>query len=210
LADYFTLALARVVESRVKDSRFVAWISPADSREQAEKLIAQRSRDFAGATHHCFALRLGMGDQLVARSSDAGEPAGSAGRPILQALEARRVTNIAAVVSRYFGGTKLGVGGLIRAYGGATFAALDAATLHPFFAACKLQLRYQYPDSAAVEKVLHKFSAVTLAESFGTIVQRRVLVRQTEEAAFRMMLQDLSAGRIWITELHDESENERP
>jgi uncharacterized YigZ family protein len=196
LADQFTIAEPCEAELRVKNSHFIAWIAPAASREQAEELIAQRCRGFADATHNCFALRTGTGEKLLARASDANEPAGTAGRPMLQALEARRITNVAAVVTRYFGGTKLGTGGLIRAYSSSMFAVLDSATLVPFFETCRLRLGYHYPDSAAVEKAMRKFAAVSVEEDFGAGITRVVEIRKESQIEFQEMLLDLSAGKV--------------
>ncbi|MGH7492365.1 MAG: IMPACT family protein [bacterium] len=198
MADYFTIAQLCETDLRVKDSLFVAWIAPAASRAQAEELITQRSRACADATHNCFALRTGMGEQLAVRSSDANEPAGTAGRPMLQALEARRLTNVAAVVTRYFGGTKLGTGGLIRAYSKVMFDLLDRARLIPFFETCRLCLVYQYPDSPAVERAMRKFEVLSIEEIFGAEIRRLVEVRKDHQADFESALLDLSAGRVEI------------
>ena len=198
MSAFFTLAAACSAETRVKDSRFIAWLTPAQSRAQAEELLAARAKEFSDATHNCYAYRLGMEEQLLAYANDAHEPAGSAGRPMLQVLESRKLTNVLAVVTRYFGGTKLGVGGLMRAYSGAVQAVIEAATLLPFIRKSSLQLTYQYADSANVESVLRKFEAHVLANDFGLEVQRRIEVRaeQTEEFAFE--LNERCAGRVRI------------
>jgi uncharacterized YigZ family protein len=198
LADYFTIAQPCESELRVKDSRFIAWIAPAADRAQAEAFIVQRGRGFADATHNCFALRIGTGDLLATRTSDANEPAGTAGRPMLQALEARRLTNVAAVVTRYFGGTKLGTGGLIRAYSRAMFEVLDLAKLIPFFETCRLHLLYRSHNSAAVERAMRMFSAISLEGAFGTEIRRLVEVRQDQQSDFESTLLDLSGGRVKI------------
>jgi len=195
---YFSISDQVESELRVQASRFVAWLAPTASREQAEELIAQRSEQFHDATHNCFAYRIGVDDRINARSSDAREPAGSAGRPILHALEARHLSNIVAVVSRYFGGTKLGIGGLIRAYGGVTFAAIDAAKLVPICAVEQFHLRYTYPDSAAVEKSLREFEARIIESRYGSDISKIVEVRQDLAEDFRKAVIERSAGRASI------------
>ncbi len=196
MSAYFTVAAACEAETRVKDSRFIAWLTPAQSRAQAEELLAGREQEFSDATHNCYAYRLGLAEQLLAYANDAHEPAGSAGRPILQVLEARKLTNVLAVVTRYFGGTKLGVGGLMRAYSGALQAAVETATLLPIIRTTSFQLTYQYADSAHVESVLRKFEARIVANDFGLEVQRHVEVHAEHAEAFMFELNERCAGRV--------------
>lgn len=201
MAEYFTIPAAHETETRVKDSRFIAWLAPAASRAQAEELFAARAQEFSDATHNCYAFRLGMDESLLAYANDAREPAGTAGRPILQALETRKLTNVLAVVTRYFGGTKLGVGGLIRAYGGAVQAALANATLLPLLPTSSFHLDYHYSESAHVESVLRRFEAKPLAHDFGARVQRRVAVAADQAEEFALALNERCAGRVTLTKL---------
>ncbi len=196
MAEYFTIAAPCEAETRVKDSRFIAWLTPAQSREQAEDCIAERSKRFTGATHNCFALRIGTGNALLAYANDAHEPAGSAGRPMLQVLETHKLTNVAAVVTRYFGGTKLGIGGLVRAYGNALRAAVAAANLMPLLDTRKFRLVYQYSDSAVLEKALHQCGARVSSGTFGAEVQRLVEVPEEHAEEFQRLVQEASAGRV--------------
>ncbi len=194
----YTIAAACEAELRVKDSRFIAWLVPAQSREQAEALIAGRAQQFADARHNCHAFRLGLGEQLIAHSSDAQEPSGSAGRPMLQALAAHQLTNLVAVVSRYFGGTKLGIGGLMRAYSGAVHAVIAQAKLVPLIRTQRLQVTYPYQHSAVVEKALHQYHAEILQSDFGAEINRLVAVRLEVEEAFCASLKEWSGGRVQI------------
>src|SRR5690606_11612852 len=123
---YRVVAGTARAELREKGSRFIAEVFPVETEEEAAAAIeAVRRREHA-ATHHCTAYRLGPEGELF-RASDDGEPSGTAGLPILRQIEARGLTNTLVVVTRYFGGTKLGRGGLIRAYGEAAARALDLA-----------------------------------------------------------------------------------
>lgn len=162
--------------------------------------VAARSKLFADATHNCYAYRLGTGAQLLAYANDAHEPAGTAGRPMLQVLESRKLTNVVAVVTRYFGGTKLGLGGLMRAYGGVLQAAVTIAQLQPLIPSRTFELHYQYHDSASVEKVLRKFEAAVLHNEFDAHVCRRVAVPAHHAEEFCALLRELSAGRVQIHE----------
>ncbi|MDT0381470.1 YigZ family protein [Streptomyces sp. DSM 42041] len=122
---YLTVAAEGVHETEVNRSRFRCLLAPAATEEQAQEVIARVRREHPTASHHCWAYVIGA-DAGVQRSGDDGEPGGTAGLPMLQMLTRRETRCLVAVVSRWFGGTKLGAGGLIRAYGGAVGAALDA------------------------------------------------------------------------------------
>ncbi|KRB43272.1 YigZ family protein [Terrabacter sp. Root181] len=125
---YLTLASPASAELEVKRSRFVCDLAPAATEESARAFVDQvraRSRD---ARHHCTAFVLGP-DGATLRSNDDGEPSGTAGAPMLDVLRGRGLTDVVAVVTRWFGGTLLGTGGLIRAYGDAVSTAVDAATV---------------------------------------------------------------------------------
>ena len=110
----------------VNRSRFLADLFPVQSEQEAQERIAEVKKRYYDARHHCYAFRIGT-DGRTARSSDDGEPSGTAGMPILHVLTGRDVTNVLIVVTRYFGGILLGTGGLVRAYGGAASGVLDQA-----------------------------------------------------------------------------------
>ncbi|MDR1294697.1 MAG: YigZ family protein [Bifidobacteriaceae bacterium] len=115
-------------ETVISKSRFVATVVPCETVDAATEAVARRRRIHYTARHHCTALVIGPRGE-VQRSSDDGEPAGTAGVPMLEVLRRRHVTDVAAIVTRYFGGVLLGAGGLIRAYSGAVASALDCAVL---------------------------------------------------------------------------------
>ncbi|MFC7594569.1 IMPACT family protein [Terrabacter sp. GCM10028922] len=124
---YVTLAAPAAAETEVRRSRFLCDVAPASTEDGARAFVDEvrsRNRD---ARHHCTAFVLGP-DGATARSNDDGEPSGTAGAPMLDVLRGRGLTDVVAVVTRWFGGTLLGTGGLIRAYGDAVTAALDTAT----------------------------------------------------------------------------------
>ena len=111
----------------ITKSRFIAYLAPVETVDEADHLIRERRAMHPNARHHCTALTLGTPVHLQ-RSNDDGEPSSTAGMPMAQALRGRHMTNILAVVTRYFGGIKLGAGGLVRAYGNAVTNALDVAS----------------------------------------------------------------------------------
>jgi uncharacterized YigZ family protein len=112
-------------EEIIKGSTFIASVAPVTGEDGARQWLAQLRREFADATHNCWAYVTGA----VYRFSDDGEPGGTAGRPMLEVLQRRELDKVCAVVTRYYGGTKLGAGGLVRAYSGTLAKALDAADI---------------------------------------------------------------------------------
>ncbi|MET8271396.1 MULTISPECIES: YigZ family protein [unclassified Streptomyces] len=121
---YRTVARAGVHETEINRSRFICALAPAATEQEAQDFVARIRREHPTATHNCFAYVIGA-DASVQKASDDGEPGGSAGVPMLQMLMRREMRYVVAVVTRYYGGVKLGAGGLIRAYGGAVGEALD-------------------------------------------------------------------------------------
>ncbi|WP_406448102.1 YigZ family protein [Streptomyces sp. NBC_00876] len=122
---YRTVARAGVHETEINRSRFICALAPAATEQEAQEFVARIRREHPAATHNCFAYVIGA-DASVQKASDDGEPGGTAGVPMLQMLTRREMRYVVAVVTRYYGGVKLGAGGLIRAYGGVVGEALDA------------------------------------------------------------------------------------
>ncbi|MBS4031321.1 MAG: YigZ family protein [Clostridiales bacterium] len=115
------------VKIAVGACRFLASVARTETEEEAKLFIARVSNEFRDATHNAYAYKIGGGEMALARQSDASEPAGTAGTPLLQAIENAGLTNVTVVGTRYFGGVKLGIGGLIRAYGACADAGLAEA-----------------------------------------------------------------------------------
>lgn len=121
---YRTVARAGVHETEINRSRFICALAPAATEQEAQDFVARIRREHPTASHNCFAYVVGA-DASVQKASDDGEPGGTAGVPMLQMLMRREMRYVVAVVTRYYGGVKLGAGGLIRAYGGVVGEALD-------------------------------------------------------------------------------------
>lgn len=122
---YRTVARAGVHETEINRSRFICALAPAATEQEAQDFVARIRKEHPAASHNCFAYVIGA-DASVQKASDDGEPGGTAGVPMLQMLTRREMRYVVAVVTRYYGGVKLGAGGLIRAYGGVVGEALDA------------------------------------------------------------------------------------
>jgi len=184
------------VELEIKRSRFIATLARAGEAEAALAFIAGIREEFPDASHHCYAYQAGPpGDTARIGMSDAGEPRGSAGRPMLTVLLHAGVGEIAAVVSRYFGGTKLGTGGLARAYGGAVQSALESLPTAPYEPSVQLQLVVDYPLLAPLERWLHQHRGAVLASEFGARVELTVSLPVEAEAPFRAALGELGGHR---------------
>ena len=150
---YTTLASAHELEiDKIKRSRFIGLASPCADEAEAKAFIESIRGRFHDARHHAFAWRLGE----QTRAADDGEPHHSAGAPILREIDGRELDRLVVVVVRYFGGIKLGTGGLVRAYGGAAAAVLDEAPRARVLIRTPLRVRYDYPIASAVQRVLHQ------------------------------------------------------
>ncbi|HOX84469.1 MAG TPA: YigZ family protein [bacterium] len=193
---YRTLQSAVSAEQKIKGSRFIARAVPLATREAAEAEIELVRAQNADATHNCYAYRIGMAEKEVTRCSDDGEPSGTAGKPILQAIIARDLTQVLIVVTRYFGGTKLGTGGLIRAYSGVAFAALDQGVLIDYYEPISVLLVYSYEYSQSLFALLHKFDASIIEAEYGGQIRQTVRLRKEKAVAFRQALLDATAGQI--------------
>jgi uncharacterized YigZ family protein len=148
---FLTISGPGSAELRIRGSSFLGYAAPAGDEAAARGALAERMRRFHDATHNCSAWRLRGG---VQRANDDGEPGGSAGAPILAAIEGAGLVDCVVVVTRYFGGTKLGVGGLVRAYGDAAAEALATAPRRTGLLATRLRVRYSYGHTAAVMRLL--------------------------------------------------------
>lgn len=180
---------------KIKGSRFWAFASPVANEEEARAFVEELRRVHRTARHHCYAWRLGV-EEVRTRSSDDGEPGGTAGRPILQEIEARGLQNVCVVVVRWFGGTKLGTGGLARAYGGAARAALAAAPTLEIRLTRSARLRFAYPDTAAVEAVLRDHGLRPATADYGANVTLALAVPPEDLEALERALTDATGGRL--------------
>jgi uncharacterized YigZ family protein len=179
----------------VKGSRFVATLAPASTEDEARAVLESVRAEWPNATHHCWAWRLGDGRT---RSSDDGEPGGSAGRPILAQIEGHGIDDAVVVVTRWYGGTKLGVGGLIRAYGGCAGKALDAAAIVETARTMPLVLTHSYADTGVVQAALSAAGLTPGSTDFGAEVVVHLAVPEAELAAIATRLVDATGGRARV------------
>lgn len=154
-----TVSEASTASILILGSKFLAAIAPAAIESHATEYLHLRSRRYPDASHHCWAHRIGRPGELIERSSDAGEPSGTAGRPILHALRGAHLENVICVVTRYFGGTKLGTGGLVRAYADAANAVISEAGIVEQKVVRLITLDFDHERTGIVYRALEEFGA---------------------------------------------------
>ena len=191
---YLTLAGMSRAELTVKASRFIGEALPVQSVDEAlDAIEAIRKREY-NASHHCFAYRLGFEAEDF-RYSDDGEPNGTGGPPILRHIDGRGLTNVVVVVTRYYGGTNLGTGGLIRAYGDAAAAALDAGRSVTKILRERVSLTFQYDDTSPAMHTINQFNAPVVATNYSDVTEIIVNVRCAETDALEVLFTSALAGR---------------
>jgi uncharacterized YigZ family protein len=200
---YRVPASPATAEVKIKGSRFIARAYPARTRDEIQLRIDEIRRSDRDATHHCTAHVLGPdGDDTL--FNDDGEPSGTAGRPILRQIEARALTNTLVVVTRYYGGTKLGTGGLIRAYGQAASDALDSASVRTVIRREPCMVSFDYDDTSPAMYIIQKFDVVIGETNYGEYTEMRLRVRRSQRDAFARAFEDALGGRGQLDFLSDE------
>ena len=192
----FTLAKREVFEQEIKRSRFLAIALPVANEEAAKDFIARES--YSDANHNCWAWRIGQNY----RFNDDGEPSGTAGKPILQAIDGLELDNVAVVVTRWFGGTLLGSGGLIRAYGGSAALCLRAAELIELIPTETIYIRAHFSELALIKARLAGVEHLSIAseEFHNTGADLRLEIPVEQKDSVLRMLTDITAGRVQISD----------
>jgi uncharacterized YigZ family protein len=190
-----TIKQPGVHELEIRRSRFVCALARVTTEQQAHEFIAGRRSTHHDATHHCTAYVIGEHGDLT-RSNDDGEPGGTAGRPMLEVLTRRELTGTVAVVSRYFGGVKLGAGGLVRAYGQAVAEAIDLVGMVERRPVITVTVVADHARAGRLSRDLHA-SPYTLAGSrYGRQAEIDVVVPEEELAAFDAWVAAAGGGRV--------------
>ncbi|GAA3730254.1 YigZ family protein [Salinactinospora qingdaonensis] len=180
-------------ELDIKKSRFICALARVETEEQARAFIAERRRRHWNATHNCTAYVIGAEGQIQ-RSSDDGEPSGTAGVPMLEVLRQRELTDTVAVVTRYFGGVKLGAGGLIRAYGNAVSAGIGAVGTLLRRNLLVVSVLVDYTHAGRLESDLRDSGYRVLEVDYGADVRVDLALAETELSDFRARLAEWTGG----------------
>ncbi len=179
-----------------KHSRFIGRVWRTDTEEEAIEKIRETREKHRDATHNVYAYII-RGNNIT-RYSDDGEPSGTSGMPTLNVFASENIKNVCCVVTRYFGGTLLGAGGLVRAYSKAAKMALDAAGISQMAEWRRFRIFCDYGFYDRAKRLLEDFEAVTQNTDFGTGVDIEALVREDRSEAFSLKLTDVSNGRIEV------------
>ena len=191
---YITIKQASVAETLISRSRFISQCCPVRSEEEALALLNAVRAKYPDASHTCYAYRVGARGENT-RFSDAGEPSGTAGMPILEVLRTNEVTFALCTVTRYFGGVLLGTGGLARAYGGGALEALRLAGKVEMIPALCYEMLMDYPRFASLESFLRKICQIDGIDYADTVVVRAT-VSAAHAQAFAADVIDRSEGRV--------------
>ncbi len=193
---YLTIAKPlRAAELKVVGSRFIADFYHVSTKEEIESYLERIRKEFYDASHHCYAFRFGANAEQV-RAADDGEPSGTAGKPILMVIEGAKLTNVLCIVTRYFGGTKLGTGGLARAYADAAKLAVEDAQIKTIYHMKELRLNYCFDDMSGVERMIAKYGAEKLESIYSNTVEMRISIRQSVVEEFIKEIIDSFQGRV--------------
>jgi uncharacterized YigZ family protein len=200
---YHIPAARHRVEEEIQRSRFITTIGCAPSVAEARALISAVNAEFADASHSCWAYVVGPpGSTAQIGMSDAGEPHGTAGRPMLNVLLHSNVGDVCAVVTRYFGGILLGKGGLVRAYSGGVQLALQTLPTQERVPKVELTIVVEYTAITPLRRILPEFEAQVLMEEFGADVTFRILLPDAQAEAFCRTLIDLTNGQALVESAH--------
>lgn len=180
-------------------SKFIATLAPAENEEQAKLIIIDISREYPDATHHAYAYRIGAATGLIEKASDDREPAGTAGPPMLQILQGHNISDAIVVATRYFGGTKLGIGGLTRAYRDCARLNIEDAVLvirEPFIT---YHFKTTYEDYGAVTRLVEAHEGKVIAVEYSDDVAGTVTLPARLTEAFSSGFESACRGRGKLT-----------
>ncbi len=209
LLSYYTVKGYGEHEINIQKSRFIAYIQRAETEQEAQDFIQSIKKKHHDANHNCSAYLIGENDQIQ-KANDDGEPSGTAGVPILEVLKKRKLKNTVVVITRYFGGIKLGAGGLIRAYGTSTSEGLNAAGIVERKLMEIVVYRVNYSLLGKFENEIRNSSYPLKAINYSDDVEFKVCVPVNERENFIEWVTDLSNGNIEIAETTEKEYMEQP
>lgn len=192
---YLTIEAATEGDFKDRGSKFLAYAYPIKSEQDVKPLVAALKTAHPKAVHYCWAMRLGP-DRSVFRLNDDGEPSGTAGRPILNVLLSKNITNVLVVVVRYFGGTLLGVPGLINAYKTATLEALAVAKVTEKTVNDIYTIHFKYEHMNAVMTIVKDQEVEVLNQQFDIICELTIAIRKTHVNRLLVKIEDMKGVKV--------------
>jgi uncharacterized YigZ family protein len=196
--EYLTIQNQQQAEIKIKGSRFIGTSQPVTTENQAKEFIQQISKKYFDASHNCFAYNLGFGQSKISRFNDAGEPSGTAGQPILKTIQGKELTDIVMVVTRYFGGTKLGKGGLVRAYSDCTSDTLNKCNVIKKYIKETLDLEFDYNKTGVVMRIIDQYDLKILKANYDQKTKIELSIRKSKIQDFKQNVIELTSGKISI------------
>ena len=203
IADYRTITDSHEGEFTLKGSRFIGILMPCSTEDEIQVCLSKVSEKYRNATHYCYAAIYG-GSERKEKSSDNGEPSGTAGKPILFTLKGSGLTNVICIVVRYFGGTLLGTGGLVHAYTEGSKLAIDGVKTHQCTACAVYGFTLDYSDYSIFESKCRDLMARSPSCDYSDRVDIKAWIRIEDEEEFVRRITDLTERRVLLRPMSDE------
>lgn len=196
---YFTIGKPNQYEMRVKGSRFLSQSEIVTSSDDVQAVLEKVRKREHSATHHCYAYRLGLFEKTMFKYSDDGEPPGTAGLPIYNVICSHRLTNTLVIVTRYFGGTKLGTGGLVKAYSESASKVIELSGTKERYLMERFNVELDFSSYDLIAKLLPRFDANKIKATFSDCVLLELEVRKSKADRLLVEITRLGAGNAKIT-----------
>lgn len=197
---YFTIKKESLAEVKIKSSKFIGQTYLVESTESIQSILVEIKKKEYNAKHNCYAYIIGHGNQQTFKYSDDGEPSGTAGKPIFDILEGNNLTNILLVVTRYFGGTKLGTGGLVRAYSETAKSVLEKSIITKKYLTYTFHFEIEFSHYNSLQKLMEKYNAKVITSDFSDIVKIKLEIRKSMVESFKDKVAELTSGKVLFDE----------
>ncbi|WP_340819319.1 YigZ family protein [Methanolobus sp. WCC4] len=198
MPDFRTLKEQGYAQTEIKNSTFIAYASPVNDEREAKEFIDLVKSKHNDANHNVSAYLINQNNVLAMKYDDDGEPAGSSGKPVFRVLEMKELSNVVVVVSRYFGGIRLGFGGLSRAYREAAVEAIEAAGIIEIHERTRIEISSDYSDMDTVIKLVEEYSGNILKTDYADIVNFAVEVDSEHAENFIEKVINVTRNRVTV------------
>ncbi len=184
------------IKQKVGACRFYGSTKPVESEEEAELFIERVKKEFSNANHYVYAYRVGIGNEMIERYTDDGEPTNSSGPPVLQSIDARDLTNVIVVVTRYYGGVNQGVGGLIRAYGSTASLVLEEADVIKYYLFQEFKVKpVEYSQLGDIIHFVESYNGKIVDIEYGANVSIKAILENNMIEKFKIKTRDITKGK---------------
>lgn len=180
----------------IKGSKFLGYAYPVESQDEIDGILKDIKKKYYDATHHCYAWQLGYNKNITFRYNDDGEPSGTAGKPIYGAIQRMDITNVLVVSIRYYGGTKLGTGGLVKAYGQSASDALDQAKIKTVEIGDKLSFTCSYEQHPIIMRLVNQYHLINFSQDFTDKVVIEIEVNENDTEKILEEVKNATNGAV--------------